>query len=251
MGDGWTKVRFTFTPLFESNSFYFSSYCSAYCSGLWLAALQCMSAMANILEQSNDCIRYGDILDKGKRSFEDKLWNGHYYQFDTAIGHKYTIMADQLCGHWYLKSCGFDYEVYPKKNVRTTLESIYRNNVLGFCGGRIGAVNGFISNLNTNNGSDAVSEKCGHVDTSSIQAEEVWTGVTYALAATMMQEGMFEEAFQTAGGLYRTLSERCGMNFETPEALYAEKRYRAIGYMRALSIWSMQVAWERRKDLRE
>lgn len=62
---------------------------------------------------------------------------------------------------------------------------------------------------------------------------------------------MFEEGFQTAGGLYKTLSERIGMNFETPEALYTEKHYRAIGYMRPLSIWSMQVAWERRKALRD
>lgn len=62
---------------------------------------------------------------------------------------------------------------------------------------------------------------------------------------------MFEEGFQTAGGLYKTLSERIGMNFETPEALYAEKHYRSIGYMRPLSIWSMQVAWERRKALRD
>lgn len=208
-----------------------------------------MSAMSNILNESNDCTHYGKILEKGKRSMEEKLWNGHYYQFDTAIGHKDTIMADQLCGHWYLKSCGFDYEVYPKKNVRTTLKSIYQNNVMGFCGGQLGAVNGFIVNSKSNNGSDA--EKTGHVDTSSIQSEEVWTGVTYALAATMIQEGMYVEAFQTAGGLYRNLSEQCGMNFETPEALYAEKRYRAIGYMRPLSIWSMQVAWEKRKDLRE
>lgn len=84
---------------------------SAYCSGLWLAALQSMSVMATILDQPNDCLRYQDILEKGKHSLEEKLWNGSYYRFDTCISHKDTIMADQLCGHWYLKTCGFDYEV--------------------------------------------------------------------------------------------------------------------------------------------
>lgn len=64
-------------------------------------------------------------------------------------------------------------------------------------------------------------------------------------------QGMFTEAFQTAGGLYQTLSEKIGMNFETPEALYAERHYRAIGYMRPLSIWSMQSAWERKKQIRD
>jgi len=75
--------------------------------------------------------------------------------------------------------------------------------------------------------------------------------VVYALAATMIQEGMYEEAFQTAGGMYKTISQRIGMNFETPEALYGEKRYRSIGYMRPLSIWSMQVALERRRAQRD
>lgn len=114
---------------------------------------------------------------------------------------------------------------------------------MGFHEGKLGAANGFIANSDP--------EKPGHVDTSSIQAEEVWPGVTFALAATMIQEGMFEEGFKTAGGLYDTISNKCGMNYETPEAFYGEKRYRSIGYMRPLSIWSMQVAWERRKALRD
>lgn len=62
---------------------------------------------------------------------------------------------------------------------------------------------------------------------------------------------MTQEAFQTAGGLYETLSQKLGMNFETPEALYEERHYRAIGYMRPLSIWSMQTAWERKKLVRD
>ena len=41
--------------------------------------------------------------------------------------------------------------------------------------------------------------------------------------------------------------DRCGMAFETPEALYPlTDKYRAIGYMRPLSIWSMVNAWEER-----
>ncbi|CAD7086391.1 unnamed protein product [Hermetia illucens] len=216
---------------------------SAYCSGLWLAALQCISAIATILDQPNDCIHYQEVLEKGKQSLQEKLWNGTYYRFDTSKDNKDTIMADQLSGHWYLKACGFDYDIFPKENVRSALKTIYNNNVLGFCGGQLGAVNGFIPNPDP--------EKPGHIDTTTIQSEEMWTGVTYALAATMLQEGMIEQAFQTAGGLYNTLSERIGMNFETPEALYAEKKFRSVGYMRPLSIWAMQAAWERRKLIRD
>lgn len=44
----------------------------------------------------------------------------------------------------------------------------------------MGAVNGFVLNSNP--------DKAGHPDSTTIQSEEVWTGVTYGLAATMLQE---------------------------------------------------------------
>lgn len=51
---------------------------------------------------------------------------------------------------------------------------------MSFRNGTLGAVNGFIPNANP--------DKAGHIDYTTIQSEEVWTGVTYALAATMMHE---------------------------------------------------------------
>lgn len=38
------------------------------------------------------------------------------------------------------------------------------------------------------------------------------------------------------------MSQRLGLSYETPEALYEKHYYRSIGYMRPLSIWSMQRA---------
>lgn len=32
------------------------------------------------------------------------------------------------------------------------------------------------------------------------------------------------------------------MAYQTPEAIYSKKAYRSVGYMRPLSIWSIQVA---------
>lgn len=58
---------------------------------------------------------------------------------------------------------------------------------------------------------------------------------------------MIEEAFRTAEGVYRTVYEKIGMGYQTPEALYEHKHYRAIGYMRPLAIWAMQHAWTMRK----
>lgn len=84
---------------------------SSYCGGLWLASLHCMSVMATNLDQPADCVKYKEVLEKGRNSFEEKLWTGSYYKFDSSSASKNSIMADQLCGHWYLRSCGFDYDV--------------------------------------------------------------------------------------------------------------------------------------------
>lgn len=48
--------------------------------------------------------RYTEILSKARDVFEGKLWNGEYYNFDEYSRSAKTIMADQLCGNWFLES---------------------------------------------------------------------------------------------------------------------------------------------------
>lgn len=57
---------------------------------------------------------------------------------------------------------------------------------------------------------------------------------------------MIEQGFRTAEGVYRTVWEKIGMGFQTPEALYENYYYRSTGYMRPLSIWSIHRAWNMR-----
>lgn len=64
--------------------------------------------------------------------------------------------------------------------MRAALKTIYDNNVMNVCGGNLGAVNGYVLNSNP--------DKPGHIDVTTVQSEEVWTGVTYALASTMLFE---------------------------------------------------------------
>ena len=75
----------------------------------------------------------------------------------------------------------------------------------------------------------------------------MWVGVAYALASTMIFEGMEKDAFEFAGEMYRTMTDQIGLAFETPEALYGENIYRSIGYMRPLACWSMLYAYKKNK----
>ena len=87
----------------------------------------------------------------------------------------------------------------------------------------------------------------GAVDRSSEQAEEVWVGTTYALAALMLGRGLAKEAWQTAEGAARVTYER-GLWFRTPEAYDAAGNFRASLYLRPLAIWAIEEALRRARN---
>lgn len=204
---------------------------SAYCGGLWLAALACMADMCDMAELASD---WRSRLAVAEKAYVNKLWNGKFFNFDKSVRGDKVIMADQLAGYWYRKiaNTSEDQAFLDKDKVQTSLKTIYANNVMKFCNGSMGAVNGMLVS--------------GEIDKSTVQSEEVWTGVTYGLASLMLCEGLTSEGFKTAEGIYKTVYEKIGLGFETPEALYEKKHYRAIGYMRPLSIWAMNIALGRR-----
>ncbi|VVC26259.1 Hypothetical protein CINCED_3A006003 [Cinara cedri] len=225
-GDGMIENSGTADQTFDT---WIMTGVSAYCGSLWIAALYSTVQIANILDQRDIYEKYSIVLNKAKEVFNTTLWNGDYYDFDSSGNpHSKSIMADQLCGAWYLKCCGVTEEVFPLDRVKKALQIIYNINVQGFNDGQMGAVNGMMPD--------------GKPDTFSLQSEEVWTGVTYAVSSLMIFYGLREEGFNTAKGIYDTVYNKIGMAYETPEAIYSKKAYRSVGYMRPLSIWSIQVA---------
>ncbi|KAG0457340.1 hypothetical protein HPP92_022497 [Vanilla planifolia] len=165
-----------------------------------------------------------------KNAFESKLWNGSYFNYDSGnSSNSKSIQADQLAGQWYVASSGLP-SLFDSNKIRSTLQKIFDFNVMRVKGGRIGAVNGMHPN--------------GKVDESCMQSREIWTGVTYALAATMILSGMEEQAFTTAEGIFTAgwSEEGYGYWFQTPEGWTIDGHYRSLVYMRPLAIWAMQWA---------
>uniref|UniRef100_A0AAR2LAB5 Non-lysosomal glucosylceramidase n=1 Tax=Pygocentrus nattereri TaxID=42514 RepID=A0AAR2LAB5_PYGNA len=203
---------------------------SAYCGGLWIASVCVMCKMAQLLKRDSVYERYRDILERGSAAFDKLLWNGKYYNYDSSgRSLSNSIMSDQCAGYWFLRASGLgngELQPFPKEKIRSALKSVFDFNVMSFGGGQMGAVNGMRPE--------------GVPDRSSIQSDEVWVGVVYGLAATMIHEGL-----HTAEGCYRTVWERAGMAFQTPEAYCEKGIYRSLGYMRPLSIWAMQLALDK------
>ncbi|KAG5127793.1 hypothetical protein JHK82_028628 [Glycine max] len=212
---------------------------STYCGCLWLAALQAAAVMALELgdrEFAETCKR--KFL-KAKPAFEEKLWNGTYFNYDSgSSGNSKSIQADQLAGQWYTASSGLP-SLFEDSKIKSALRKVYDFNVMKVKGGRMGAVNGMHPN--------------GKVDETCMQSREVWTGVTYGLAATMIHAGMEEEAFTTAEGIFLAgwSEDGYGYWFQTPEAWTMDGHYRSLMYMRPLAIWGMQYAINRPKAILE
>ncbi|KMT16930.1 hypothetical protein BVRB_2g044000 [Beta vulgaris subsp. vulgaris] len=203
---------------------------SAYCGGLWLAALQAAAAMASQLGDEEFGEKCKKKLLVAKNAFETKLWNGSYFNYDSgSSSNSKSIQADQLAGQWYTASSGLP-NLFDDNQIKSTLQKIFDYNVMKVKGGRMGAVNGM--------------HPSGKVDETCMQSREIWSGVTYAVAATMILSGMEEQGFSTAEGIFIAgwSEDGFGYWFQTPEAWTLDGHYRSLIYMRPLAIWGMQWA---------
>ena len=225
---------------------------SAYCGGLWIAALEAAIAIGQILVEGEtqaggaigrlDSCRqsialYQTWLEQARPLYQDKLWNGQYYRLDSGSGSD-VVMADQLCGQFYARLLNLP-DVVPIDCAHSALKTVYDACFVNFnqfmaqafpdksgqsaktC--LIGAANGVRldgSPLNPN-------------DTHPL---EVWTGINFGLAAFLIQMGLRSEALQLTEAVVRQIYEN-GLQFRTPEAITAVGTFRASHYLRAMAIW--------------
>ncbi|MEM6868261.1 MAG: glycoside hydrolase family 116 protein, partial [Cyanobacteria bacterium P01_C01_bin.121] len=231
---------------------------SAYCGGLWLAALEAAIAIADILTQHNRApgnlpillTQYRRWLKHGKVVYQNKLWTGSYYRLDTHSGSD-VVMADQLCGQFMTQLMDLP-ELLEPEYVQTALATIYDVCFVKFnqyvqthmvvqnqrfegaqtgsfsaasLGVAVGAANGILPN--------GVPE---HFD--DTHQLEVWTGINFGLAAFMAQMGKVEEALTLSEAVVRQIYEH-GLQFRTPEAITAVGTFRACHYLRPMAIWGL------------
>jgi len=199
---------------------------SAYCAGLWLAAVRAAEEIAKQVGTPDEAKRYHDLFVQGQASYIKKLWTGEYFRYDTASEYRESIQADQLAGQWYANMTGLG-DLVPREMQTSALRKIYAFNVKKFADGQMGAVNGIAQD--------------GSLITTNEQVQEVWTGTTLGLAALMLSDGMEKEGYDAAWGIYHVSYETKGYWFRTPEAWDITGNYRASMYMRPAAIWAMEM----------
>lgn len=96
----------------------------------------------------------------------------------------------------YARACGLA-PIVDEEKAKCALANVFEFNVMKLKDGRRGAVNGMLPD--------------GNVDISSMQSREIWSGVTYAVAATMIQEGLLDMGLQTAYGVFEAVWSQKGL----------------------------------------
>jgi non-lysosomal glucosylceramidase len=206
---------------------------SAYCGGLWIAALEAAIAIGHILLSLPDALssiseeiaKYKTWLAQSRPIYQDKLWNGKYYRLDSESGVE-VVMADQLCGQFYGRLLGLP-DVVPPECTKSALETVYEACFLKFHKGQYGAANGLLPD------GSPLNPQATH-------PLEVWTGINFGIAAFLIQMEMKSEAMRMTEAVVRQVYEN-GLQFRTPEAITANGTFRASHYLRAMAIWAVYL----------
>ncbi len=199
---------------------------SAYSGGLWLASLRAAEEIGKVLGDGASAQKYHDLFAKGQASYIKKLWNGEYFRYDTDSEYKDNIQADQLAGQWYANATGLG-EIVSTDMQHKALKKIFDFNVMKFAKGEMGAVNGIAAD--------------GTIIKTNEQVQEVWGGTTFSVAALMFSDGMKDEGYRTAWGVFNVTYQTKGYWFRTPEAWEIDGNFRASMYMRPAAIWAMEM----------
>ncbi|HBB32929.1 MAG TPA: bile acid beta-glucosidase [Cyanobacteria bacterium UBA8803] len=215
---------------------------SAYCGGLWLAALEAAIAIGGILLYNyppasqlieapdpetiqNTIDEYRQWCQQAQPIYQEKLWNGQYYRLDSESGSD-IVMADQLCGQFYVQLLGLP-DIVPAECTCSALKMVYNACFLKFHDAQLGAANG-------------VRADGTPVHPDATHPLEVWTGINFGLAAFLIQVGMKAEALRLTQAVVHSIYEN-GLQFRTPEAITAVGTFRASHYLRAMAIWAIYL----------
>ena len=174
-----------------------------YVGSLWIAALRTMAAVAARLGQATD-VPYEARATTASEAYDALLWNGRYYgRADEAdrSGLGSGSLADQLNGQWWAHLLDLG-EVLPRDHVRTALRTVVEHNLRD---GFRGWAHGFRSFADADDtGLLICTWPDGDRPPDPVRyADEVWSGVEYAVAALCLFEGLDEEALRILAGVRR------------------------------------------------
>jgi uncharacterized protein (DUF608 family) len=195
------------------------------CTSIYLGALSAMAQMATATGETADATKYGELAQRSAKFMDETLFNGDYFQqkvefqdlhdqsFAQSIAHvdekssemqqllkregpKYQYgsgcLSDGVIGAWMASLYGIETPLVAN-NVRSTLQSIFRNN--------------FKTDLSQHANAQRPGYAMGHEPglllcswprgnkptLPFVYSDEVWTGIEYQVASHLIHEGFADE----------------------------------------------------------
>lgn len=240
---------------------------SAYCGGLWIAALEAAIAIGHLLtplaipELPVKLSQFQSWLAQSKPLYHSKLWNGEYYRLDSDSNSP-VVMADQLCGQFYARLLELP-DIVPIDCAKMALQTVYDSCFVRFNdyvqrtdwtaakadAGRSFESADILPNLPSTDvaivkprtaigAANGVRPDGSPDNPNATHPLEVWTGINFGLAAFLVQMGQSEQAMTISRSVVEQIYEN-GLQFRTPEAITATGTFRASHYLRAMAIWAI------------
>jgi uncharacterized protein (DUF608 family) len=160
----------------------------SYIASLWIGGLRAAIRIAAELGHTAEAARWKSLLEQASASFDRLLFNGEYYRLwvDGDVRSE-LCMSDQLSGEWFTRLIGLPGTI-SEKNLAAAVESIVKHN--------------FTPEFGLHN---ATAPKGGNELLMTIhwQAGAVWTGIEFAFAAFLMDQGRFGDGARIVEAVHR------------------------------------------------
>lgn len=203
---------------------------SAYCGGLWLAALRAAARLAELSHDPAAREHWQALSARATPAFEAALWTGEAFRLDSAGRFRDALFAEQLYGPATARMLGLGDTVDPDRAVRA-LRTVYRANFLEAGHGR-----GLIAVTSPVHDSTLYAPK----GEEGLQWDEILVGFNYSFAAQLRVYGLEAECRTLLDALAEELGPERGVHFRTPAALVPGRpEIRAQMNMRPLGIWAL------------
>jgi hypothetical protein len=204
--------------------------------GLYLGALKACSEMAHYVGDP-DALEYLGVYESGRYIYDSLLWNGSWYVQKVEPGqNRYQFgagcLSDQLLGQYLAFNSGLGLILDPER-VKSCLRAIHAHNFVSDFSDFQNVQRVYA--LNDEAGLVLCSWPDGNRDLIPFPyADEVWTGVEYQVAASMIRMGLVSEGVE----IVEAVRQRYGGFNRNPYAEIESGFY----YARALASWAVLEA---------
>ncbi|NOU35764.1 MAG: hypothetical protein HOO88_03195 [Kiritimatiellaceae bacterium] len=195
---------------------------ASFVAGQFIVALKALAEAAELLNEKEDVAKYSALYERGRKRFEDQLWNGEYFRLCKDENRNPPLidegcLSDQLISQWAAHQVGFGH-LYDECKVKTALKNILKHNYRSWQGLR---------------NCQWPQDKFFHQIDKDIwvdQANTCWTGVELEMASFLIYEGMLDEGLM----LIKNVDDRYRKN-----GMYFDHQEYGGHYFRPMSAWSI------------